>query len=102
MTVGEEDVTVPAGTYAAKHLQTKSYDDTVHDWWLNEAVPGDIVKFRRIDRAGRDPHGLFRNDQVYAAILVLWFDDPHVGDGVGVKSVLECPWIAGSAFGYPP
>lgn len=47
MTVGEEEVTVPAGTYTTQHLRTKAYDDTAHNWWLNEAVPGNMVKFTR-------------------------------------------------------
>lgn len=47
MTVGEEEVEVPAGKFVAKHLQTKGSDGSSHDWWLNEAVPGGLVKFTR-------------------------------------------------------
>lgn len=47
MTVGEENIETPAGTFMSKHLRTQAYDKTYHDWWLNEAVPGQLVKFTR-------------------------------------------------------
>lgn len=47
MTVGEENVETPAGTFLAKHLRTSGADRSLHEWWLNDAVPGQLVKFTR-------------------------------------------------------
>jgi hypothetical protein len=55
--VGSERITVPAGTYQADHIliedtytedngdgTTTSYSVT-YEWWINEEVPGDLVKY---------------------------------------------------------
>lgn len=58
MTVGEEQVEVPAGSFAAKHLQTKGSDESTLNWWVVDDVPGDMVKFTRIDPDGETTYAV--------------------------------------------
>ena len=43
-TVGTEKVTVPAGSFTARHVRFAHGAGQV-DWWLNDAVPGGVVKY---------------------------------------------------------
>lgn len=45
-TVGTESVSVPAGTFSARHVRYGSMGGggTI-EWWLNNDVPGDMVKY---------------------------------------------------------
>lgn len=55
--VGTETVTVPAGTYTAEHVRiidsyttenedgTDSTYETRYEWWIDNEVPGDLVKY---------------------------------------------------------
>jgi hypothetical protein len=52
MTVGEEEVETPAGSFTAKHLQTKGADESDFDWWIVDSVPGSMVKFTRTQPDG--------------------------------------------------
>ncbi len=45
-TVGTESVTVPAGTFQAQHIRYSTMGSTL-DWWLNDDVPGGMVKYLR-------------------------------------------------------
>jgi hypothetical protein len=40
---GTESVSVPAGTFSAKHIVFGGYDGS-HEWWVASAVPGGAVK----------------------------------------------------------
>jgi hypothetical protein len=42
-TVGTESVTVPAGSFSAKHV-VYAYGNGTQEWWLTEGVPGGLVK----------------------------------------------------------
>lgn len=75
MTVGEENVAVPAGTFMARHLSTKSVDDTRHDWWLNDAVPGQLVKFARTQP---------RSEELYYAIQLVDFGSGQSESKLGI------------------
>lgn len=45
--VGVADVTVPAGTFTANHLQTSHPGQGgTGNWYVNDTVPGGVVKFR--------------------------------------------------------
>ena len=43
-TVGMETVTVPAGTFRARHIRYGQPGSTL-EWWLNADVPGDMVRY---------------------------------------------------------
>lgn len=45
-TVGTESVEVPAGTFEAQHVRYGAAGATL-EWWMDEAVPGDLVKYLR-------------------------------------------------------
>jgi hypothetical protein len=45
-TVGTEQVTVPAGTFDARHVQYGTPGATL-EWWMDDDVPGDLVKYLR-------------------------------------------------------
>ncbi len=75
MTVGEENVETPAGTFLAKHLSTKGADRGRQDWWLNDAVPGQLVKFTRTEPDS--------DKQVYEVILIKFGSD-HSASKLGV------------------
>jgi hypothetical protein len=42
-TVGAESVTVPAGSFSARHV-VYAYGNGTQEWWLVEGVPGGLVK----------------------------------------------------------
>lgn len=43
-TVGEESVTVPAGTFTARHVRYGQPGSTL-EWWLTDEVPGGMVRY---------------------------------------------------------
>ena len=45
-TVGEESVTVPAGTFKAKHVKFGTPANVTQEWWLAAGVPGGNVQYR--------------------------------------------------------
>lgn len=45
--LGTETVRVPAGSYSAEHVRYGAMDYGQYDWWLNESVPGGMVKYSR-------------------------------------------------------
>lgn len=45
-TVGTESVTVPAGSFEARHVRYGQPGATL-EWWLSEDVPGDMVRYLR-------------------------------------------------------
>jgi hypothetical protein len=70
-TVGTESVTVPAGTFSARHVRFGDMTGGTLDWWLNDGVPGGMVKYS----VGGGPNGK-------ASLLEL------IEKGTGAKSVL--------------
>ena len=44
-TVGTEQVSVPAGTFKAKHLRYGDVSNLLWDWWLSDSVPGGLIKY---------------------------------------------------------
>lgn len=54
MTVNEaESVTVPAGTYTARHVQMKGYDNQSRvDWYMVDSVPGGLVRYSNTAKDG--------------------------------------------------
>ena len=56
--MGEEKITVGAGTFTAEHMVSEYKDDTDpenttdirSDWWVSEAVPGGVLKYVWINR----------------------------------------------------
>lgn len=44
-TVGTETVSVPAGTFTSRHVRYGNMGGGTLDWWLNDEVPGDMVKY---------------------------------------------------------
>lgn len=48
-TVGTESVSVPAGTFRARHVRYGQPGSTL-EWWLNDDVPGGLIKY--LQRAG--------------------------------------------------
>ena len=60
-----------------------------------QVAPVEVLD-RRIDGGLRNAHSVPGDDQVRTGLLLVGFDDPDVGNGVGVELVLECPRVAGS------
>jgi len=48
-TVGVERVTVPAGTFQARHIRYGSLDGGTLEWWLADSVPGGVVRYTSRD-----------------------------------------------------
>jgi len=44
-TLGTENVTVPAGSFSARHVRFGDMTGGSLDWWLNDGVPGGMVKY---------------------------------------------------------
>jgi hypothetical protein len=44
-TVGTESVSVPAGTFHARHVRFGDMTGGSLDWWLDDSVPGGMVKY---------------------------------------------------------
>lgn len=44
-TIGTENVSVPAGTFTARHVRFVNQGQGNVDWWLNDKVPGGVVKY---------------------------------------------------------
>ncbi|MDB4950533.1 MAG: hypothetical protein JWM27_3182 [Gemmatimonadetes bacterium] len=44
-TLGTESVTVPAGTFRARHVRFGDMTGGSLDWWLDDSVPGGMVKY---------------------------------------------------------
>ena len=53
-TVGTETISVPAGTFTARHIRYGSAGGTL-EWWLDEDVPGSMVRY--LSRSGEEPSG---------------------------------------------
>lgn len=53
-TVGTESVTVPAGTFQARHVRYGQPGSTL-EWWLSDEVPGNMVRY--LQRAGEAGEG---------------------------------------------
>lgn len=51
-TVGVESVTVPAGTYTARHVRYARGTGGSYDWWLVNSVPGGMVKYSATSSSG--------------------------------------------------
>lgn len=45
--VGTETVRVPAGSYSAEHVRYGGMNTGIYEWWLNDGVPGGMVKYSR-------------------------------------------------------
>lgn len=58
--VGTETVRVPAGSYTAEHIRYGGMGSGTYQWWLNDDVPGGMVKYSRSyesqDVDGPDPY----------------------------------------------
>ena len=58
--VGTETVSVPAGSFTADHVRYGGMEGGTYDWWLNEDIPGGMVKYSRSyesqDAEGPDPY----------------------------------------------
>lgn len=56
-TVGQERVTVPAGSFEARHVRYGTAGATL-DWWIQDDVPGNLVKYsRRLDGGDAETNG---------------------------------------------
>lgn len=44
-TIGTESISVPAGSFSAKHVQYGGMGGGTLDWWLSNNVPGGLVKY---------------------------------------------------------
>lgn len=44
-TVGTETVSVPSGTFSARHVRYGGMGGGTLDWWLSNSVPGGLVKY---------------------------------------------------------
>ena len=44
-TVGTETISVPAGRFTAQHVRYGNMGGGTVEWWLNDDVPGDMVKY---------------------------------------------------------
>ena len=44
-TVGTETVSVPAGSFSARHIRYGNLGGGTLEWWLNDGVPGEMVKY---------------------------------------------------------
>ena len=84
MTVGDESVQTPAGSFAARHLQTKGYDSTTMNWWLTDQVPGQLVKFVRTKP---------ESDELYYQVVLKEYGDGRTESKLGVDLVEKeaCP-----------
>ena len=56
-TTGVESVTVPAGTFKARHVVFGDVGST-HEWWLDDKVPGGTVKESTKGHGGGNAHVL--------------------------------------------
>lgn len=58
--VGTETVRVPAGAFTTDHIRYGGMEGGQLDWWMNEQVPGGLVKYSRSyaseDADGPDPY----------------------------------------------
>ena len=60
-TVGTETVTVPAGSYTARHVRFGNPGQGTWEWWLVDSVPGGVVEMKETaskdatDTEGMDP-----------------------------------------------
>lgn len=53
MTVGKESVKVPAGEFQTTRVQMKGYNDQSKlDWYMTEAVPGQVVRYTSTTKDG--------------------------------------------------
>jgi len=52
-TVGTESVVVPAGSFEARHVRYGTPGATL-EWWMDDAVPGELVKYLRRADDGSD------------------------------------------------
>lgn len=44
-TVGQETITVPAGTFNTRHVKYGSANSVTWEWWLSDEVPGGMVRY---------------------------------------------------------
>ncbi len=56
-TVDTASVTVPAGTYTARHVRYGSGTGGAYDWWLVDSVPGGMVKYSETASGGSAQQG---------------------------------------------
>ncbi len=58
--VGTETIRVPAGSFTTRHVRYGGMGGGTYDWWLNDDVPGGMVKYSRSfeaqDADGPDPY----------------------------------------------
>lgn len=58
--VGTETVRVPAGSFTTRHVRYGGMGGGTYDWWMNDDVPGGMVKYSRSyqsqDTDGPDPY----------------------------------------------
>lgn len=53
-TVGMESISVPAGTFEARHVRYGTPGATL-EWWMDDSIPGSLVKYlRRADNGSSD------------------------------------------------
>ena len=62
-TTGVESVTVPAGTFQARHVVFGDVG-TTHEWWLADSVPGGTVKELTKASNNSGGHGMYELDLV--------------------------------------
>lgn len=67
-TVGTESVSVPAGSFSAKHVRYGGMGGGTLDWWLSNNVPGGLVKYSVT--APSDSQGSGPNKNAYIVELV--------------------------------
>jgi hypothetical protein len=77
-TVGTESVSVPAGSFSAKHVRYGGMGGGTLDWWLSNNVPGGLVKYSVTGAEEAQSSGPNRNQYVVEL----------VGFGKGAKSEL--------------
>lgn len=64
MTVGDASVTVPAGTFKTRHVRFTNYQGAGElNWYMTNAVPGGVVKYRNVVRDGD------KEDVIYNVVL---------------------------------
>lgn len=63
-TVGTETVSVPSGSFSAKHVRYGGMGGGTLDWWLSSSVPGGLVKYSVTSPEEKDASGPNRNAYV--------------------------------------
>lgn len=63
-TVGTESVSVPAGSFSARHVRYGGMGGGTLDWWLSNNVPGGLVKYSVTGAADQESSGPNKNQYV--------------------------------------